>query len=232
MKRKSIGIALGIVIFGAVPVTYAATDSLKIIIHGKTVSSKETVKLIEGKTLVPLRIIAEHIGQEVQWDSSTNTVTVEEKPITQLEKILIQRQTDDFEIIKFSKVEEAFNNDLNSLYNLAYRGLLTDLENDSFVLTSTQVESLYLNNKNKLDLSSEKLIRVRFIRSPYIPGVGENAPAVKDLMFFINEKEPEDLLIGAQNPRDLDEWRVYKVKDYGKWFEKEIEIYIRTTSGL
>jgi Copper amine oxidase N-terminal domain len=51
-----------------------AASALKLVVNG--VQSKETPKVINNRTYVPLRAAAEMLGAEVNWDAKTNTVTV------------------------------------------------------------------------------------------------------------------------------------------------------------
>jgi len=231
MKKKWISLATAIVIFGAVPIASAA-NQLTIIIHGKTVSTNETVKLVDGQALVPVRTIAEYLGQDVHWDPVSNTVTVKEKAAKGPIEMLVQRGSDSFDTKVFENAEKALIHNLTSLYNGAYRGLLTDQDSEASIVTSDKLDFLGPGEKGKKDQLSEHHVHIRLIQPSYIPQIGENAPAVKDILFFVDEREPDDLLIGAQNPLNLDEWKLFKAKDYGKWFQKEIDLYIRSTSGL
>jgi len=87
---------------------------------------------------------------------------------------------------------------------------LTDLDSEISVITSDKLHFLSPDEKGKKDKLSEHHVHVR----------------------LMDEREPDDLQIGAQNPLNLNEWKLFKVKDYGKWFQKEIDLYIRKTSGL
>lgn len=146
--------------------------------------------------------------------------------------MLVQRGFDRFDTKVFENAEKALIHHLTSLYNGAYRGLLTDLDREASVVTSDKLQFLGPGAKGKKDELSEHHVHIRLIQPSYIPQTGENAPAVKDILFFVDEREPDDLLIGAQNPLNLDEWKLFKVKEYGKWFQKEVDLYIRSTSGL
>jgi Copper amine oxidase N-terminal domain len=52
-----------------------AASALKLVVNGVNVTNAEP-KIINNRTYVPLRAAAELLGAEVNWDSKTNTVTV------------------------------------------------------------------------------------------------------------------------------------------------------------
>lgn len=47
--------------------------------NGKSIRINAAPKLVKGKTMVPLRLIAESFGAEVQWESESRTITITEK---------------------------------------------------------------------------------------------------------------------------------------------------------
>lgn len=46
-------------------------------VNASTVRIDSAVRVIEGRTLVPLRFVSETLGAKVRWDSSTRTVTID-----------------------------------------------------------------------------------------------------------------------------------------------------------
>ncbi|GAA4725005.1 N-acetylmuramoyl-L-alanine amidase family protein [Brevibacillus fulvus] len=54
-----------------------AGDAVNLMIEGKTVVPEVPPLLVQGRTMVPVRIIAESLGADVQWDPSTETATIE-----------------------------------------------------------------------------------------------------------------------------------------------------------
>lgn len=64
----------------------AVYNNIKIVIDGKEITPKDangnTVEpfIIDGTTYLPVRAIASALGEEVDWDGSTNTVYIGEKP--------------------------------------------------------------------------------------------------------------------------------------------------------
>lgn len=85
-----------IIAFSCRPSAYAASG-LTILIHGKKETSDISARIENGTILVPLRVIAENLDQNVQWDPKTNTVTIEEKvKQSGIERMIVQRDKDIF----------------------------------------------------------------------------------------------------------------------------------------
>ncbi|MGI6678176.1 MAG: stalk domain-containing protein [Dehalobacterium sp.] len=83
MKKTSCFLA-GILVAGAVFLSAPSYPSLadnviKIIINGSVTPSDVAPLLKEGRTLVPIRVISEGLGADVQWDQKKNSVFITEK---------------------------------------------------------------------------------------------------------------------------------------------------------
>lgn len=52
------------------------TDSKTIVCNGETKDTPVAPSLIEGRTFVPLRVVAECAGADVEWDADTKTVNI------------------------------------------------------------------------------------------------------------------------------------------------------------
>lgn len=238
MKKMGLSIAAALLILGAVNVAYAA-DVVTILIHGKKISS-EAVKIENGTTLVPLRVIAEGLNQNVNWDQKTKTVTIDEKEQSPLiTGIVVQRDKDIFvtefpeSSITGQEANRAIIYNLTTLYNEVYRGFLTaDVESDIRVKTEDELDFIKYSEATQEGSVSFSYTYVRLNKPSYEPQVGENAPSSKDILFYIDDKKPEDLFLAVQNPKKLKEWKVYKVKGYGSWLQKEIDIYVYGSRGL
>ncbi|WP_199624585.1 stalk domain-containing protein [Paenibacillus alkalitolerans] len=61
---------------GIFPVTSAAASSIKVVKDGTTLSFDENPQVINGRTFVPYRKLAEEIGAKVSWDDASDKVTV------------------------------------------------------------------------------------------------------------------------------------------------------------
>jgi len=75
--KKATGLILAmILIFGLLAGTANAADPIRIVIDGKEVKSDVAPVVENGRTLVPLRVISETLGADVEWTASTRTVTI------------------------------------------------------------------------------------------------------------------------------------------------------------
>ncbi len=64
-----------------------AQDEIKLNIDGNTVESDVAPQIIEGRTMVPVRVIFEGIGAKVSWDNETKTITGEKNDVNVVMKV-------------------------------------------------------------------------------------------------------------------------------------------------
>ena len=78
MRKKIVAIILAIVIAAAtLPAATASAPGITLIIDGVTQNPTVPPRVVNGATLVPLRLISETLGAQVQWDGSARTATIE-----------------------------------------------------------------------------------------------------------------------------------------------------------
>jgi hypothetical protein len=53
-----------------------AQDAIKIVVNGQEVTSDVPPQIVDGRTLVPLRTVADALGAQVDWDAASNSVIV------------------------------------------------------------------------------------------------------------------------------------------------------------
>jgi hypothetical protein len=73
-KRKVlvlVSLALALLLMGA-----AASQSIRLEINGKEVKSDVAPVIVDGRTLVPVRVVSETLGAKVAWDATTRTVKI------------------------------------------------------------------------------------------------------------------------------------------------------------
>lgn len=77
MQKKLFAIMAALVILPLLlsGIVYTA-QNITIYIDGWKVESDVAPQLVDGRTLVPLRAIAEHFGAEVQWDQASMSVEI------------------------------------------------------------------------------------------------------------------------------------------------------------
>lgn len=78
MKRNWLIFLAVVVLVGLFAGLALAADSpLKIIVNGKEVKSDVPPQLVNGRTMVPIRSVAEALGAKVVWDEKTNSVRID-----------------------------------------------------------------------------------------------------------------------------------------------------------
>lgn len=55
-------------------VTVHCEDNIKVILDGKTLEFDVQPQIIDERTLVPMRVIFEALGAEVEWEEETQTI--------------------------------------------------------------------------------------------------------------------------------------------------------------
>lgn len=85
-------------------------------------------------------------------------------------------------------------------------------------------------SNNVLDGAEETgdKVWIRIVQNPVLLTAGSTIPH-KDFIFYV---AGEDAYVGIQSSEDNNSWAIWKMPDYGDWLEKEINIYIRMTTGL
>lgn len=75
MQKFFIGIICGVLICGFALVAYA-DQPIAIIVNGQTIQSEVAPMIVDGRIMVPTRVIAEALGADVQWDGVNNAVVI------------------------------------------------------------------------------------------------------------------------------------------------------------
>ena len=116
---------------------------------------------------------------------------------------------------------------LDTIVWMAFRGgtiISEDLsaEENEYILESNQV----LEGSEE----AEDHVWVRIEQEAYIPQEGALGQVLhKDYIFYV---QGEDAYVGVQSAEDTELWTILEMTDYGDWLKKEIDIYVRMTTGL
>ncbi len=77
MLKKIVAVVLVLVmLFGIGVCPYAASDEITLVINGKTVDSDVNPMIINGRTMVPVRILFDTFGADVLWNESLRQVII------------------------------------------------------------------------------------------------------------------------------------------------------------
>lgn len=76
-KSRFLAIILAcVVVFTAFPIMAGAANPVKVVLDGANLSFDAEPQIIQGRTMVPFRALAEQLGAEVKWDDALKQVTV------------------------------------------------------------------------------------------------------------------------------------------------------------
>ena len=77
MKKKWMavfGTAAAVLVIGS---TVYASGGIKLVVNGHIIQSGTAPRIIDGRTMVPIRTAAEALGATVNWDNGSKTVTID-----------------------------------------------------------------------------------------------------------------------------------------------------------
>ena len=90
MKRFIAGLVLGIVL--SLSVTgLASYQEISIFVNGNKIETDVPPQIIEGRTMVPIRFVAEAFGAEVKWDEDNRDVIIQTVPLVEQQPIVEQQ---------------------------------------------------------------------------------------------------------------------------------------------
>ncbi len=81
-KSFACGIVAGSILFSGI--SFAAPKVVKLVVDGKEIHSDVPPQIIEGRTMIPARYLAEALGAKVEWDEKNQTVIVFSEKYRQL----------------------------------------------------------------------------------------------------------------------------------------------------
>ena len=94
-------------------------------------------------------------------------------------------------------------------------------------------ENTYILESNKVLGGSEEVedhVWIRMEQEAFIPQEGSfGQTSHKDYILYV---QGEDAYVGVQSAEDTEQWTILEMTDYGDWLGKEIDIYVRMTTGL
>lgn len=155
---------------------------------------------------------------------------------------IIVARAGDYEIYYFD------SNELTKLYIYVFENLrLMALKNEASIAGILQPanDSIYsilnaseetitadISNLGYLSSDVENSITwVRLLYDSYIPEIGINDIAHKDIVFAIGENIENAYLI-IQDPETLTVWNYMELNKYGQWLSREIDMLLAQTTGF
>lgn len=140
-----------------------ASDNIRIFVNGKEIYSDVPPQVIGGRTMVPVRFVAEALNADVKWDQSTGAVNVntENRPFANI--FLAENITlDENERVSLSNVYSVIFNKGNYYEFMIYSTI------DNLTTGSHSVKVIIKNPKGKAVY--EKLQRIKVEKQYEIEG--------------------------------------------------------------
>lgn len=109
---------------------YAATTVPKIFVNSNQVKTSIQPKIIDGSVYVPIRVISEGLGADIQWDNKNKTVYVESDPNFKLENSSVQYVSERNLAYKWIMAYDERNH--QGVLDLVTSNFSTDIYNESF----------------------------------------------------------------------------------------------------
>jgi len=79
VKKRIVALLL-VAMFVFVGMSYAAVETVEVIVNGREVKGDVPAQILNGRTMTPARVVAEALGAKVDWDGVTRTVTITKPP--------------------------------------------------------------------------------------------------------------------------------------------------------
>lgn len=158
---------IGVIIGGllSVPMVQAA-NTVKLVVNGEDITYKSDVppQIIDGRTLVPARALAEALGASVEWDEGNNAVIVSSKkdvsidsPNYQMPQTIQQQQLEKVEYF-YIKIQDVTETTMKTLEKEDVEALSPQIKvisalEDELILWGTideykEIKRLYINHVN------------------------------------------------------------------------------------
>ena len=80
MYRKSVIVISALLFVFAIGGVWQAATPVMIVFDGYELKTEVPAQIIDGRTMVPLRVIAETLGAQVEWDANNYCVIIESPP--------------------------------------------------------------------------------------------------------------------------------------------------------
>lgn len=165
-------------------------------------------------------------GQEVSQNNIPAKDSDSERERNVVEKLVVQRGQDIF-VQNYPPVHQGIITSTKEVYTLAYRKTGEEIG----IKTSKDL-GITTESPSDSGTSEKDLTFVRLVQPPFNPEPGVNEFPRKDILLYTEPSTPDDVFVAIQNPKKIEEWRVLKVRGYGKWLKSEIDLYLSLYTGL
>lgn len=162
MRKFLAGLIVGIIV-ASVSVGIAASE-IRLIVNGKEVQSDVPAQIINGRTMIPARALAEALGATVKWDDETRSVVVEGKDY-------IPPSTDEWQSLRDVAIQQKWKagGEPFTITNLAGRTIIyldtSPGEKTGRTAAGCSVRALFASSPSANQINVPDLQRCDFIRA-------------------------------------------------------------------
>lgn len=132
MKRFIAGVVIGLLL--AVSIPASAQSVVRLFLDGKEIKSDVPPQIIKGTTMVPLRVIVESLGVNVEWDGKENKVIMSTGKVVSANAQWLAQ----------------FDKDIDSALKYVYDGMISNYTYSNPYISTRIFDSLSLD-EDKLD---------------------------------------------------------------------------------
>lgn len=195
---KTIVMMLMVVMLVNVAPNVYAQSPIKLIIDGKTIAADPEAFIKNDRTLVPLRVIAEELNADVQWDNENRTVHISKEDMhvaLPIDSHLIEYTIDDETIYNLSDVAPMIKDDrtfvpIRLVSNALGVGIDWDNDKRAVIIDSSEkseIEPLF--NMEISSVKSGQVIKGKTTLSSTIGSIPEKAAEIKYLLLDRDTKK-------------------------------------------
>lgn len=89
MRRRVAVMVLAAVLIGLTSYMALADETIKILVNGKEVRGDTPAQVINGRTMVPIRLVSEALGAKVEWKENDRSVEITAEPVSQFKLLTV-----------------------------------------------------------------------------------------------------------------------------------------------
>ena len=187
---------------------YAATTVPKIIINSNQVKSSTLPKIIDGSVYVPIRVISDGLGANIQWDNKSKIVYVNSDP----------NFKEDSSVSYVGNRNLAYNwimaydeRDQDAVLDLVSSKFTTDIYNESFPAGTYNMTTIV---DFKAIARSSNSMTVRIVQR--VTAEDDYKVKIENWKFTINQNKIESVKIVPKSTQYLDRYTVFPGASFGE----------------
>lgn len=192
-------------------------NSQKAYVNGNSKTLDTEAKIINNKTMIPLRFVTTALGFEIQWDSNTRTANIITKPAeTTTETTTITTTTQTTVITTTEQTTETVQQNIQQTF-------ITSTDNGRNISYDYENDILYIKNTAKINLNAIKEQDNYNSRNYIIEIEGDLSSSVPSVTFEPNSEKVKSCTVTVASDKttvvfDENHILAMDITQYGEWF--------------